>query len=101
MDSAGIMGSWIGVIVVLFLLVLAILWFLLPFIIYSIQKRSMELVALNKSILSELKRLNKGVEGIGLESPGPTKSKCPKCGMENSIDVLECVKCGYQLPIVR
>jgi hypothetical protein len=46
MDSSAFMGSWFGIIVALFLLVLAILWFLLPFIIYSIQKRSYELVAL-------------------------------------------------------
>ena len=99
MDSSAFMGSWIGIIVVLFLLVLAILWFLLPFIIYSIQKRSIELVSLNKLILSELKKLNQGIESIGSE--GPSTSKCPSCGQINSIDVLECVKCGYELPIVR
>ena len=99
MDSSAFTSSWIGMIVGLFLLVLAILWFLLPFIIYSIQKRSMELVSLNKLILSELKKLNQGIESISAE--GPSTSKCPSCGQVNSLDVLECIKCGYELPIVR
>lgn len=101
MNNMEIMDSWIGIAIVLLLLVLIILWILLPYVVYLIQKRTDELVALNKSILSELKKLNQGVDSIGSEAPSLSISKCPSCGMENSIDVFECIKCGYQLPIVR
>ena len=91
-------NSWLGTALVIFFLVLLVLCILLPFAVFSIQKHSNELVELNQLILSELVKLNTDVNTITSESA--VKLKCPKCGQVNSTEVLECVKCGYDLPIV-
>lgn len=56
MDTA-ILGSF-GLIVIIFLIVLAILWFLLPFAVFGIKTRIDESNQLSKEILIELKYLN-------------------------------------------
>ena len=97
-DMALFSNSWLGTALVIFFLVLLVLWILLSFAVFSIQKHSHELVELNQLIVSELVKLNTDVNTITSESA--VKLKCPKCGQVNSIEVLECVKCGYELPIV-
>lgn len=56
MDTA-ILGSF-GLIVIIFLIVLAILWFLLPFAVFGIKTKIDESNQLSKEILTELKYLN-------------------------------------------
>jgi hypothetical protein len=90
--------SWFGIALAIFSLVLLVLWILLPFIVFSIHKHSKELVELNQLVLSELVKLNTDVNTITSETA--VKLKCPKCGQVNSTEVLECVKCGYELPLV-
>ena len=97
-DMTFLLNSWLGTALVIFFLVLLVLWILLPFVVFSIQKHSNELVELNQLILSELVKLNSDVNTITSETA--VKLKCPKCGQVNSTEVLECVKCGYELPIV-
>lgn len=92
-------NSWFGIALVFFFLVLIALLVLLAFAVFSIQKHSNELVELNQLILSEMVKLNTDVNTITSETA--VKLKCPKCGQNNSTEVLECVMCGYELPIVR
>ena len=92
-----------GIAVLIFIFVLIVLWIILPFLIASIQRNTKETLAINKLILTELKKLNHGVEQI--ESPipeiydQPLTQKCPECGFDNSIEMLECAKCGQRLPM--
>jgi hypothetical protein len=96
-------GTGIGLAVLIFLVILAILWFILPFLIWSIQISGKETAARNKLILAELKLLNKGItflcSNLSLESETgqPPTQKCPDCGFENSIEMTECAKCGHRL----
>ena len=92
-------NSWFGIALVFFFIVLIALLVFLAFAVFSIQKHNNELVELNQLILSELVKLNTDVNTITSESA--VKLKCPKCGQNNSTEVLECVMCGYELPIVR
>ncbi len=102
-DFISFFQSDIGLAVAFFILVLIILWVLLSFAIFSIRKSARESSSINKQILDELKKLNHGVEMIDLVAPDShdqaTMQKCPKCGFESSIEVMECVRCGYRLPM--
>ncbi len=71
-------NSWFGIALVIFFLALLVLWILLSFVVFSIQKHSNELVELNQLILSELVKLNTDVNTITSETA--VKLKCPKCG---------------------
>ena len=112
MNWEGMMNSWIGFAFALFVLVLIIIWILLPFAVSSIQRSTRESLAVNRLILSELKKLNAEVGQVttpvpemGAPSPPdvsddqPITQECPNCGFNNNIEVLECVKCGKRLPM--
>jgi hypothetical protein len=102
----GIFNSGFGVVFAIALLILFILWVLLPFAVMSIQKRSIEMVALNRDILSELRKLNsepvvkpankptsKSVESVALVSCPSCKSTNPAKSI-NGIRIDKCMKCG-------
>ena len=108
-NSMEMFSGWFGIAVILFLVILAVLWFLLPFMIYSIQKRSVEQVAISKLILTELEKLNQGVEEISEDqevtpvAPESVKTKpadpsmqvCPDCGQKNAGSMKACTHCGF------
>ena len=96
MDANFFTSPWMSALVGFFLLVLLVLWILLPFAITSMQRSMKQTVALNKSILAELKKLNAGVEKI--DDGAPITQTCLKCGHLNSVEVMECVKCAARMP---
>ncbi|KPK36582.1 MAG: hypothetical protein AMK70_01770 [Nitrospira bacterium SG8_35_1] len=60
-----------GVVVFVFLIILAVLWFLLPFVIFGISNKLNELIRLNKSIegntdiiTNQLKSLNNNLRNL-------------------------------------
>lgn len=94
MGAGEIMGSGWGLLIILFCFVLAILWIMLPFAVSSIQKSMKQSVELNKSILAELKLLNKSSKN---SAEGLTTQDCPSCGYSNDLGNKECIKCAARL----
>jgi hypothetical protein len=84
-----------GLLLAGFLLLLFVLWVLMPFAVSSIQKRTIEMLAVSRDILSELKLLNRGLASIVDE---PQMIDCDKCGTANSPDALTCHNpdCGHR-----
>ena len=53
-----------GIVLGIFLLIISIMWFLLPFAIVQIHRKTIELVDINRQILHELRQLNSDVTNI-------------------------------------
>ena len=113
MEMNGFFSTGLGAVVLIFLLVLAVIWVLLPFAIIAIQKRVTEQRDISSQLLQELKKLNRGVSmlveqgesgGADEVKPGkaasltrPATSKtCPHCMQENAIDRETCSRCKKQ-----
>ena len=60
----GLFSGVFGALLALFIIVLVVIWILLPFAIVAIQKRVTEQLEVDKQILNELKKLNRGVSSI-------------------------------------
>ena len=109
-----IFSESIGIIIIIFLFVLAVLWVLLPFLIFGIKKNLESLNQTNREILFEMKKLHEkplrnkemGIErkmepsneGNIVESTVSSKS-CPKCMHENPGTALNCSRCRFFLGI--
>lgn len=84
---------------VLFLIVLAALWFFLPFAVFGIQPKI-------EKVLIELKRTNELLEGLqtafqtiaesARQPSGVSIIKCRQCGKEHSDSSAACPFCGHQ-----
>lgn len=96
MESA----SAIYVIGVIILLVLAVLWFFLPFAVFGIQPKM-------EKVLAEAKRTNEQLEAIraslkmlsevaARQYPAGDVIKCVKCGKEHSSLSPVCLFCGHR-----
>lgn len=73
------MGEVLGgfsIIFFLFLLVLAILWFLLPFAVFSIKARAEESVKIQRGILKELRAINESGQS-GMRSAPKSADNAP------------------------
>ncbi len=104
-----IFSGGVGLIII-FLFVLGILWFLLPFAVFGIKDRLEAINETNRLILKELKRSRNKADAINqvktdkqvaeLNEPVtrvPTSKTCTFCYHENGLELEKCTRCGQML----
>ena len=83
----------------LFLLVLAILWFFLPFAIFGIQPKIDKLLDESKRTNELLDAIRAALGTIAAASPGAwvdgRSIKCARCGKQHNAGSAACPFCGF------
>lgn len=113
-DGMGFGAGWLGLVVLIFLVVLMVLWFLLPFAVFGIKRRLDQLLETGRQLNHQLRLMEsaaevrhkerfKNVERAqaprkvqGGDKP-PSSTTCPHCMQENGVGAKTCSRCGKEL----
>jgi ribosomal protein L37E len=86
-------GGALYLIGMIFLAVLAVLWFLLPFAVFGIQPKIVKVLAEMARTNELLTEISAGIKRLGVDAAALVK--CTECGKHYSGSAAACPFCGF------